>query len=44
MLVWGMDNNNNVYLKPNIQTSLMDCTYKPIKYKNKIRYTYYKLT
>ena len=24
-------NNNNVYLKSNIQTSSMDCTYKPIK-------------
>ena len=28
-------NNNNVYLKSNIQTSSMDCTYKLIKYKNK---------
>ena len=25
------DNNNNVYLKSNIQTSSMNCTYKPIK-------------
>ena len=23
-------NNNNVYLKSNIQTSSIDCTYKPI--------------
>ena len=26
-------NNNNVYLKSNIKTSSMDCTYKAIKYK-----------
>ena len=26
--------NNNVYLKSNIQTSSMDCTYKLIKDKN----------
>ena len=28
------NNNNNVYLKSNIQTRSMDCTYKPIKYKS----------
>ena len=25
------NNNNNVYLKSNIQTSSIDCTYKPIQ-------------
>ena len=28
-----MNYDNNVYLKSNIQTSSMDCTYKPINTK-----------
>ena len=32
--VYPHNNNNNVYLKSNIQTSSMDCTYQLIKYKN----------
>ena len=27
----GDNNNNKVYLKSNIQTRSMECTYKPIK-------------
>ena len=31
----GEESNSNIYLKSNIQTSSMDCTYKLIKYQNK---------